>query len=249
MGLNDEIESYSKAEVSVNTGEIELWDHVIFPNVIRKRQNALILREIERCSPGRILDYGCGAGWLSKIIHDNDRDVIGIDASAELIKNANKAVPGNSFIVGDCVNLPFADNSFDFIIGSAILHHLNPQKALLECRRVMSPGGTLILMEPNKFNPPAAIGRRLVSVQTQDENPFTPGTLLRSLSITKWEKINLLYLFPYSFTLSFLFNKLGLGNRQSLKTLCPPIRFTERIIEKIPALNRLSYLLYVTAIR
>jgi len=42
MGLKDEIEAYEKAEVSLDTGEIEFWDHVIFPNVIRKRQIRLI---------------------------------------------------------------------------------------------------------------------------------------------------------------------------------------------------------------
>jgi hypothetical protein len=42
MGIEDEIRTYAGARVSPETAELELWDRVIFPNVIRKRQLGLV---------------------------------------------------------------------------------------------------------------------------------------------------------------------------------------------------------------
>ena len=113
MGLKDEIEAYEKAEVSIDTGEIELWDHIIFPNVIRKRQIELIFDLIEQTKTNKILDLGCGGGWLSKILSSRGYNVTGIDASAPLINAARKSCAEAKFIVGDCMRLPFPDQSFD----------------------------------------------------------------------------------------------------------------------------------------
>ena len=204
MGLKDEIEAYEKAEVSIDTGEIELWDHIIFPNVIRKRQIELIFDLIEQTKTNKILDLGCGGGWLSKILSSRGYNVTGIDASATLINTARKSCAEAKFIVGDCMRLPFPDQSFDCIIGSAILHHLDSYKALTECRRVISPGGILLLMEPNKINPTAALGRKILNQKTKDENPFYPGSLKKALFKAGWHTTQFRYLFPYSFTLSYL---------------------------------------------
>lgn len=142
MGIKDEIESYKNAVVSLDTGEIELWDHVIFPNVIRKRELGLVFTVLERTRPRKILDYGCGAGWLTKILISKGYDTTGIDASSALINSAVKSCGEGRFIVGDCMNLPFASGSFDCIIGSAILHHLDTARALAECRRVAAPAAS-----------------------------------------------------------------------------------------------------------
>jgi SAM-dependent methyltransferase len=247
MGIKDEIQAYEKAEVSIDTGEIELWDHVIFPNVIRKRELGLIFSVLERARPRKILDFGCGAGWLSKILLAKGYDVIGIDASDALINSAVKSCQEGRFIVGDCMNMPFADGVFDCVIGSAILHHLETARALAECRRVTSPGGVLMLMEPNKLNPIAALARKVIHLNTKDENPFYPGRLKKALAAARWDRLQFRYLFPYSFSLSYLFKILRLGDRQGLKVICPLIEATERILEKAPLLNQLSYQIFTVA--
>ena len=79
----------------------------------------------------------------------------------------------SQFIVGDCLNLPFGDSSFDFAVGMAIFHHLNPSVALIECKRVSTDGATLLLMEPNKLGPVAALGRKITNIP-KGEKPFYP---------------------------------------------------------------------------
>lgn len=247
MSLKDEIEAYEKAKVSLDTGEIEFWDHVIFPNVIRKRQVRLIVDVLEQARPGTILDFGCGAGWLSKFLSSKGYDVIGIDVSSSLIRSAIKVSTRSSFIVGDCVNLPFGYGVFDCIIGSAILHHLDPHQALAECYRATAPGGTLLLMEPNRLNPPAAFGRKITNVQTKGESPFYPWTLRSALIRTGWAICDIRYLFPYSFSLSYLLRIFGLGDCRRFAKICPLIEASERIFEKVPYISLLSYLIFAIA--
>jgi SAM-dependent methyltransferase len=247
MGIEDEIQTYEKARVTLETAEIELWDHVIFPNVIRKRQVGMIFKVLEQARPRKILDYGCGAGWLSKILLSKGYDVTGIDASSALIKSAVKSIGEGRFIVGDCQSLPFADETFDCIIGSAILHHLETARALAECRRVASPGAVLVLMEPNKLNPIAALARKVVHHRTKGERPFYPGRLKKALAAARWDCLQFRYLFPYSFSLSYLLQILRLGNMKGLKIICPLVEISEKIMEKAPLLNRLSYQIFTVA--
>ncbi len=247
MGLKDEIEAYAETGASLDSGEIELWDHVVFPNVIRERQVRLVLDIFERTLPHRTLDLGCGGGWLTKILLAERYDTVGIDASSSLVDCAKEVCGEDSFVVGDCERLPFGDGVFDCITGSAILHHLDADQALSECYRVVSPDGTLLLMEPNKLNPIAALGRRVTSFRTKGESPFRPRSLEKALKRAGWTVLDIRCLFPYSFSLSYLLKILGIGDSQRLRTICPLIEKTERILEKVPLFNRLSYLIYVVA--
>jgi ubiquinone/menaquinone biosynthesis C-methylase UbiE len=97
----------------------------------------------------RILDLGCGNGRLLKVFKEQKIDYFGLDASEKLIKIARKEYPKSKFKVGDILSLPFPDNFFDKVFVIRTLHHVPSQKlrlqALKEIRRVLKPGGILIL--------------------------------------------------------------------------------------------------------
>ena len=246
MNVKDEAEVYDKAKVSVDTGEIEEFDQVIFPNVIRKREIDLICSKVRAIRPKRVLDFGCGGGWLSKSLAFNGQNVIGIDVSRRLIRYAKKASPDSEFIVGDCMNLPFREKSFDAIIGVAILHHLNSYSALSECRRVTAEGSLLLFMEPNKLNPISALGRKILPMRThtKGEQPLTLQELTES--ITKVELIikEIKHIFPYSFGLARLFR-----GRSFPKVIIPFISASESLLEEISIIKFLSSTFFVVAIR
>jgi SAM-dependent methyltransferase len=64
--------------------------------------------------------------------------------------------------------------SFDLIIGSDILHHLDLDAAVAELRRLLAPGGDAVFVEPLVHHPLLRIGRRLTpSARTADEHPLT----------------------------------------------------------------------------
>jgi ubiquinone/menaquinone biosynthesis C-methylase UbiE len=96
----------------------------------------------------KILDLGCGNGRLKKLF-GKEINYYGVDFSEELIKIAKTKYPDGEFLVVDGLNLPFPDNFFDKIFCLAVLHHIPSfdirLKFLKEARRVLKPGGLLIL--------------------------------------------------------------------------------------------------------
>lgn len=250
MTLKNEIEVFGKAKVSIDTGETELWDQIIFPEVIRKRQIRLIIDAIEQAKPRKILDLGCGAGWISKILSSKGYDITGIDTSSWLIKNAMKASHETHFLVGDCMALPFKENVFDFVIGMGILHHLDANKALAECFRVSNRNATVLFMEPNELNPLAALGRKFMPADTYSKNqkPFTPRGFKMAFKKQGWALKYFGYFFPYSFSIAYLSRKVR--NRKVLnflKFIAPLITASEKKIERIRLLNQMSWTLVVIA--
>ena len=97
----------------------------------------------------RILDLGCGNGRLLQILEGKNIEYFGIDNSEELIKIARGKYPDRNFQVADILILPFSDNFFDKVYSIAVLHHIPSEEfrlqVLNEIRRVLKPGGLLIL--------------------------------------------------------------------------------------------------------
>ena len=78
-----------------------------------------------------------------------DKQYTGLDLTPEMIKKAKeKNLKNTEFIVGDCENLPFADESFDVIICTNSFHHYpNPQAFFDNVYRVLRKNGRLILRD------------------------------------------------------------------------------------------------------
>jgi len=86
----------------------------------------------------KVLDIGCAKGFLVKDLLDLGLDAYGLDISEYAIKNSHKDVVGRIHL-GDAKKLPFADNTFDFVISLNTLHNLEKkecQVALKEITRV-----------------------------------------------------------------------------------------------------------------
>jgi SAM-dependent methyltransferase len=79
------------------------------------------------------------------------------------------------FVRMDAHRLDFSDRAFDFVFGTAVLHHLDLGRALPEIRRVLRPKGGIFFVEPLAFNPLAACIRGLTpSARTRSERPLGP---------------------------------------------------------------------------
>jgi SAM-dependent methyltransferase len=94
--------------------------------------------------PGeRILDLGCGDGTLTEQLVASGADVVGVDASPEMVRAA--AARGLPVQLGDAQDLPFADAGFDAVFSNAVLHWIRDQDAVLRgVRRVLRPGGRFV---------------------------------------------------------------------------------------------------------
>ena len=125
-----------------------------------KRRVIVIMRGLGLTGGEKILDCGCGEGFYSMVMSElhPETDVIAFDYNAELLKKAASWLRPESrvdFRNGDIEKgLPFEDNTFDGLIFTEVLEHLNDDRhALKEIFRVMKPGGVVALTVPNASYP------------------------------------------------------------------------------------------------
>lgn len=115
-----------------------------------RRDYAGILEEIEKEDFQTLLDAGCGTAPILSLLSEKypDRLYTGIDLTPMMIEAARaKHLPNAEFVIGDCEDLPFANNSFNVIICSQSMHHYpNPQAFFNGAFRCLKAGGRLMLI-------------------------------------------------------------------------------------------------------
>ena len=119
------------------------------------------LRELPR---GRVLDVGCGTGQLAARIRRelHGRRVVGCDFSHGMLRHARARDVRIPWVQGDAGQLPFRDATFDAIVSTEAFHWFpDPGRALAEFRRVLRPGGRLLLA---LVNPRFALTGRVVEL-------------------------------------------------------------------------------------
>jgi SAM-dependent methyltransferase len=98
---------------------------------------------------GIICDMGCGPGQIARYLFDHGAKVCGIDLSPEMVERAQSLNPGISFRQGNMLALDnIADNFFGGVAAFySIIHVPRPvlNQALAELKRVLIPGGILLL--------------------------------------------------------------------------------------------------------
>jgi ubiquinone/menaquinone biosynthesis C-methylase UbiE len=100
----------------------------------------------------RVLDVGCGTGAMGLIFAEMGHDVTGIDLSGKMMDHGRRKATERdlsmTFLSGDAENPPFPENHFDVVINRHLLWTLpHPEKALLAWRRIVRPGGRVIVID------------------------------------------------------------------------------------------------------
>jgi len=102
----------------------------------------------------RILDAGCGSGPISAALRDRGAIMTGFDSSTRMVELARQRLGDDADLrVADLGSpLPFPDGTFDDVIAALVLHYLEDWTApLAELRRVLTPGGRLIVAVDHPF--------------------------------------------------------------------------------------------------
>lgn len=103
------------------------------------------------------LDLGCGLGLQTAALRHRGYEVIGVDPSVGLLAAGQERLGASPVLAGSALELPFADESLDFVYTIGVLHHLPgrafQEGAVREVSRVLKPGGLLLVHESNPRNP------------------------------------------------------------------------------------------------
>jgi 2-polyprenyl-3-methyl-5-hydroxy-6-metoxy-1,4-benzoquinol methylase len=117
-----------------------------------QRQIDVALHWIEKCpiKPLRILEVGCGTGWLAGQLQDFGR-VSGVDLSPLSIADAKVRFPQVEFAAGDFATMSF-EPGFGFVVSADVIAHVPDQAAFVDkLATLMAPGGLMVLMTQNPF--------------------------------------------------------------------------------------------------
>lgn len=149
----------------------------------RIQRNAL---ERLRVVPGqRVLDLGCGPGDGASRLNALGATAIGLDYSDGMLETARKDSNNAGRLTrGDAGRLPFKDGAFDKIVCTNSFHHYPDHVgSLREMRRVLKPGGLLVLVDPRKDHP---FGRLAIDFA---ENVVFGLKEVRIFSVSEWTQM------------------------------------------------------------
>ena len=125
----------------------------------------------------KLLEYGCGSGSNIKRWAGYGAIQYGIDISSEGIKESKKIAKSyrisKNFSVMNAEATTFDDSSFDIVVGTGILHHLDLNNSYKELARLTAKDGIAIFIEPLGHNPFINLFRKLTpTMRTEDEHPL-----------------------------------------------------------------------------
>lgn len=145
-----------KANIDLHTamaGKYKEEPHHRPENVARIREIIKAIRD--RTGGERLLDVGCGMGFIIDIAKDYFKVIRGVDVTPAMIEKVDVRGAGCDIKVqiAGAENLPFEDGSFDVCVAHALLHHLHDVRPVMkEIHRVLRSGGVFYSdLDPNNY--------------------------------------------------------------------------------------------------
>jgi 2-polyprenyl-3-methyl-5-hydroxy-6-metoxy-1,4-benzoquinol methylase len=172
-------------------------------NLIRlKRRAEWMIKEMDTISEKKVLEIGCGTGYVAfTIAKKTNMQILGSDLCEPFIEEAKRTyvLPNLSFETLDFNKAAKSvNNIFDYIIGNGILHHLyyNLDEVFVTLKNLLNPGGKIIFMEPNIYNPyVAAIFKNKTLRQRAklepDEMAFSKSFIYKKLQTAEFKNIKI----------------------------------------------------------
>ncbi len=143
--------------------------------------NPYYKRVIELLAPKKdqsLIDLGFGRGFFLRELENRKMDLYGIDFCESAKNAATKVLKESKLFVGDLHQLPFKNNTFDFVTCLGVIEHLvHPDKGVKEIGRILKKDGTAILTIPNSIFASINIKKQMIL--------FFIGRILNLLGLRK----------------------------------------------------------------
>lgn len=236
--LHNEIE-HGKYLLAHGAGEVWNWETPA-GRIRWARRVKLLTGQLRQ--EQRVLELGCGTGYFTRELAVTGAQITAIDISPELLEKARQecSFANARFEIQNAYAMTFSNETFDSVVGSSVLHHLEIDQALAEIYRVLRPGGTIRFTEPNMLNPQIAIQKNVPAVKRRlgdspDETAFFRWSLQRRLNRVGFRQIEVT---PFD----FLHPKVSSG-------CIPAVQAIEKLLEKAPLLSELAGSLFIQAVK
>jgi SAM-dependent methyltransferase len=187
----------------------------------------------------RLLEIGCGNGeYTLRLVERTPAVVVAVDVAPVLTATAQARARTAHVACADVGTLPFADGTFDAVVGNAVLHHLDLERTVPELARVLRPGGRFCFAEPNMLNPHVLVERSVPFVRrwfegSPDETAFIRWQLRRRLTALGLVDVTVR---PFDFLYPL-----------TPAPLVPAVERLGRLLERVPAVAELAGSLFITA--
>ena len=189
-----------------------------------------------------ILELGCGAGYFAKELARSGAEIVAIDVSIDLLEiaKANCSASNVRYEIQDACALTYPGATFDSVVGSSVLHHLEIKAALHEIHRVLKPGGTIYFTEPNMLNPQIALQKNILWIKrrlgdTPDETAFFRWPLRRLHERTGYRDVRV---DPFDFL-----------HPKTPELLIRRVTMLGSFLENLPVISEFAGSLYIRAIK
>jgi 2-polyprenyl-3-methyl-5-hydroxy-6-metoxy-1,4-benzoquinol methylase len=230
------------ASIKDDRGFNQGFELVKSTEVRMRRRAEYMISQMDLVGDKSILEIGCGTGEVSYwMAQQTGKQVLGTDLCIPFVEEAQKklVLPNLSFEVLD-FNKPehVKGRKFDYIVGNGILHHLyyHLDKALVTILDLLNPGGKMIFLEPNIYNPYCAIifnyARNWANLEP-DEMAFSKSFIEAKLKTAGYKNIQVEY---KDFLLPGIPDAL----------ITPSVAFGN-VLEKIPVAKMVSQSIYISA--
>jgi 2-polyprenyl-3-methyl-5-hydroxy-6-metoxy-1,4-benzoquinol methylase len=204
-------------------------------------------RRVEMLSSGlrtgdRVLELGCGTGYFTRELAKLSLHITACDISPDLIEVAKKEIRSDRvhFEIQNAYHTEYEDDTFDAIVGSSVLHHLEIEKAVREIFRLLKIGGYIAFTEPNMMNPQIALQKHIPWLKRKlgdspDETAFFRWEIRQLLVTAGFRQVRV---FPFDFLHPAVPRKL-IGMISSLGA----------IAERTPFVKEIAGSLYIKAVK
>lgn len=135
--------------------------------------------------PRRVVEFGCGTGWLSLSLAQRGYDVLGIDIAADAIRGAaaaaaERGLANVKFAAADYESFAPAGELFDYAVFCDSLHHAESELAALRCAHAaLKPGGCAITLEPGSGHSRSESSVRAVETFHVHEKDMPPSHIIQ----------------------------------------------------------------------
>jgi SAM-dependent methyltransferase len=150
-----------------------------------RRHEAAYVALRERCADAVVLEAGCGEGYGAALLAEVATRVVALDYEPLTTEHVHARYPRLDVLRGNLATLPLRSASIDVIANFQVLEHLWDQAGFLaECRRVLKPGGTLLLTTPNRITFSPGLDRPINPYHTRELDPAELRELLVEAGFT-----------------------------------------------------------------